>query len=102
MRIERGPSLEDIRQSAENGTIVEFADGNGRQVRGRVVDSQLGAGIGRVKIALVEERTGLVWFSRYHYGALGRPAGEISPANLKRADIKGLTNGDLWDKVTAA
>ena len=52
MRIDKGPTLAELRMSAEIGTSVEFQNVNGERVRGRVLDGKLDAGIGRVNLVL--------------------------------------------------
>ena len=98
MRIDRGPSLSEIRMSVIEGIIVEFANENGEQVRGKVVEAKPDQGVGRVALVLEEDQTGLIWFARYRYGRIECGAGDIATWKLRRCDIENLTNGDLWRK----
>lgn len=91
MRIDRGPSLEDIRCSVMDGRIVTFLSMHGDKVRGKVLDAKLDAGIGRVALTLEEEQTGLIWFARYRYGSVRWQCGDISTWHLRRSDIEDLS-----------
>lgn len=99
MRIDRGPSLAELRLSAEDGTIVEFRNMNGERVRGRVLDGRLDAGIGRVNLVLEEDGTGLIWFARYRYGSIRCASGDIVTWNLKRHELEDLSRNSRWRKV---
>lgn len=90
MRIDRGPTLDEIRDSVANGTLVTFSNVNGEQVRGGVLDAKLDRGIGRVSLVLEESETGLVWFARYRYGNVRWSCGDIGTWNLKRTEIEHL------------
>ncbi len=96
MRIDRGPSLAEIRSSAENGTIVEFSNSNGERVRGRVLEGRLDPGVGRVNLVLEEGRTGLIWFARYRWASIRCATGDIITWNLKRDELEELTGNDQW------
>ncbi len=90
MRIDRGPTLDEIRESVQNGAIVTFSNVNGEKVRGRVIDAKLDHGIGRVSLMLEEYDTGLVWFARYRYGNVRWSCGDIGTWHLKRSEIEDL------------
>ncbi len=98
MRIDRGPSLDELRLSAEAGSVVEFRNGNGDRIRGRVLDGRLDPGIGRVNLVLEEDRTGLIWFARYRKISLACVSGDIVTWNLKRRDLEDLAWNSLWRK----
>jgi hypothetical protein len=90
MRIDRGPSLAEIRASVAKGAIVTFSNVHGEQVRGKVLDAKVHPGTGRVALMLEEERTGLIWFARYRYGSVRWSCGDIATWNLTRSEIENL------------
>lgn len=100
MRIDRGPSLAEIRSSAENGTVVEFGNCNGERVRGRVLEGRLDPGIGRVNLVLEGDRTGLIWFARYRWASIRCATGDIVTWNLKRHELEDLNGNDQWRKCS--
>lgn len=95
MRIDHGPSLEDIRCSVMDGRIVTFISMHGDKVRGKVLDAKLDPGIGRVALTLEEEQTGLIWFARYRYGSVRWQCGDICTWHLRRSDIEDLSRYTL-------
>ena len=98
MRIDRGPSLAEIRSSVENGTVVEFGNRSGERVRGRVLEGRLDPGIGRVNLTLEEDPTGLIWFARYRWGSIRCSTGDIATWNLKRHELEELNGNGRWQK----
>jgi hypothetical protein len=98
MRIDQGPSLAEIRSSAENGAVVEFGNRNGERVRGRVLEGRLDPGIGRVNLVLEEDRTGLIWFARYRWASIHCATGDIITWNLKSDELEELSGNDHWRK----
>jgi hypothetical protein len=100
MRIDGSPSLAEIRSSIMDGTVVVFFNHCGEQVRGKVLDAKLDPEVGRVALALEEERTGLVWFARYCYGSVRCASGDIVTWNLRRNQIENMANGSLWQRCS--
>lgn len=98
MRIDRGPSLVELRRSVESGVIVEFRNVNGERVRGRVLDGKLDAGIGRVNLVLEEDRTGIIWFARYRWASVACASGDIITWNLRRHEVEDLAWNGEWKK----
>ena len=92
MRIDRGPTLEEIRSSVENGRIVSFRCMSGEEVRGNVLDAKLDHAIGRVALVMEQQNTGLIWFARYRYGSVRWQCGDLSTWNLRRGDIEEVSH----------
>ncbi len=95
MRIDRGPSLDEIKSSFMNGTIVTFTSMHGDRIRGTVLDAKLDPGIGRVALMLEEEKSALIWFARYRYGSVRWQCGDIGTWNLRRSDIENLSRDSV-------
>ena len=65
MRIEKGPAIEEIRQSINTGKVVIFGCHGGKQVQGVVLSGVLDHELNRVAVVLEEVDTHMLFFARY-------------------------------------
>jgi len=90
MRIDSGPSFDEIRDSVENGKVVSFRSIRGEEVRGVVLDAKVDPERGRAVLMVEEQSTGTVHFARYTHRGGRWSCGDVVSWHLTRSAIQEL------------
>lgn len=90
MRIDCGPSFEEIRDSIQNGTVVTFRSNRGEQLHGVILDAKLDRESGRAALMVEELGTATVYFGRYSYRGERRCCGDLVTWRLNLNEIEEL------------
>lgn len=90
MRIDSGPTFDEIRDSVKNGKIVTFRSLRREEVRGVAVDAKVDLEKGRAALMVEEQTTGAVYFSRYSHPSGLWSCGEPVSWHLMRDAIQEL------------
>lgn len=89
MRIDQGPTIEEIRQSVRTGRVVKFWNVHGKEIRGVVLSARFDHELNRAVLVLEEEDSHMLCFVRYRY--VGRwSCGDIVKWQVQRNQIEEL------------
>ena len=89
MRIDKGPGIEEIRQSVRTGKVVKFSNIHGKEIQGVVLSARFDHELNRAVVVLEEEDTHMLCFVRYRH--LGRwTCGDIVKWQVERNQIEEL------------
>ncbi len=89
MRIDQGPTIEEIRQSVSTGKLVKFSNIHGKEIRGVVLSAQFDHELDRGVLVLEEESTRLLCFVRYRCFRRGS-CGDLVKWQVERNQIEEL------------
>lgn len=90
MRIDQGPTLEEIRESVRTGKVLRFTTVHGEEMRGVAVSARIDHQSGRVMLVLEEAATGMLAFARYLRRGQRWSCGDIVLWRVGRSQVEEL------------